>query len=301
MTPPDWPHKLLRKSADNGYSGGLDWCGTSALEVLQSGHGVVYAVFDSTAYLQSLHSASKLCCIGASPFSKGPLNISASAFQARALQQGDKWVYKNHCLTLSGQYHFHTSAMRIWQPPPVCVIDESSPGTPGLRHNLTRKLTGNIDLAIDHSANQRVERQLDCDMRLLGNWFYSPDDTPIPMTLTRLLGCGGGLTPAGDDILVGVLVTAVATKNTHKAGALSDWVRQHVQDLTSSISAAHLLAACNGQAIDALHHFINTALQHDVDQCTVETAAQQLQNYGNSSGYYALLGSLIVLDGAVGT
>lgn len=72
-----------------------------------------------------------------------------------------------------------------------------------------------------------------------------PIETQIPLTF--LLGAGPGLTPAGDDLLAGVLLALHYSDQGNCAKALWNLLEPQVNHRTNAISAAHLSLAAAGQ------------------------------------------------------
>ena len=133
------------------------------------------------------------------------------------------------------------------------------------------------------------------DLRL---WLEAPDDgaDELERGTCALLGLGPGLTPSGDDFLVGMLVALSEMSGMEDCAlqaGLSENVRRLAPIRTSQISTAHLLAACDGLASDALHRAVQTIL------CNTPALADDLTALaaiGHSSGWDALAGAVIVLD-----
>lgn len=129
------------------------------------------------------------------------------------------------------------------------------------------------------------------DLRL---WLDAPDDRAdaLERGVQALLGVGPGLTPSGDDFLVGMLVALHESGDRERQARLSEVVRRLALIRTSPISTAHLLAACDGMASDALHCAVQAVL------CNVPSLAGDLNTLaaiGHSSGWDALAGAVTVM------
>jgi len=127
----------------------------------------------------------------------------------------------------------------------------------------------------------------------LNRWIAHPNDCHLPDSVRAMIGCGEGLTPAGDDLLCGYLVTLHAL--AHPAGAtIAKAIQPELTRLTSRISAAHLRAACDGEAVQLLHDLIGAIVCNDRGGITQAIAA--LDHYGHNSGHYAMTGVLEALN-----
>ena len=112
--------------------------------------------------------------------------------------------------------------------------------------------------------------------------------TPGPVV--DLLGAGRGLTPSGDDCIVGVLVALHALGERRVGALVADTVARCAPRCTSRLSAAHLAAACAGEAIEPVHAAIEAVAGH----ASPGPALDALDEYGHGSGFDALAGVLIV-------
>ena len=105
------------------------------------------------------------------------------------------------------------------------------------------------------------------------------------VTATRLVGRGGGLTPAGDDVLAGFLVAAHAYG--FPAPAIRDLATSGAR--TTRLSAALLRYAARGESVPELRTFLR-ALGDGVD---LVTATDALLRIGHSSGTSLAVGALV--------
>jgi len=96
----------------------------------------------------------------------------------------------------------------------------------------------------------------------------------------QLGGRGPGLTPAGDDILAGVLfVASLAAQNRSEQDRLITIART-VE--TNDIAAAFLIWAAHGHSIEPVHDFVVGSTVHDRDRA--RRAASEVLRFGSSSG-----------------
>jgi hypothetical protein len=107
-----------------------------------------------------------------------------------------------------------------------------------------------------------------------------------------LAGLGGGLTPAGDDFIVGALLAAWAGLYGAGAARLGPGIVAAAVPRTTTLSGAYLRAAAHGEC--AAHwHALFAALQRR-DWLSARAAVQALVIIGHTSGADALAGFLAV-------
>lgn len=111
-----------------------------------------------------------------------------------------------------------------------------------------------------------------------------------------LIGLGPGLTPSGDDALVG-MEAALHAIASPTAGFLALAV-DDLEDRTTALAATLLRHAAAGEFAERLHTLVG-ALIGSADE-TIEPAIDQAVAWGATSGTDCLLGVLIGLDVAAG-
>jgi hypothetical protein len=117
---------------------------------------------------------------------------------------------------------------------------------------------------------------------------WAGDGARLQAAAARLAGLGQGLTPAGDDWLVGAMLWAwLAHPDPDRACAL---VAEAAAPRTTALSAAYLRAAAAGQCSAAWHRLL-PALCGGA-QAGLEGAAQGVLAAGHTSGADALAGFL---------
>jgi hypothetical protein len=127
----------------------------------------------------------------------------------------------------------------------------------------------------------------------------SPPYGPLSRGMTRgelparpvrdLVGLGPGLTPSGDDFLIGALAMLDALEQTNMHAALGRAVVA-AADRTSPLSASFLRAASAGHVGENLHTMVAAILTGDADASV--TAAARI---GHTSGWDALAGAVVTL------
>jgi hypothetical protein len=107
-----------------------------------------------------------------------------------------------------------------------------------------------------------------------------------------LAGLGGGLTPAGDDFIVGVLLAAWAGLYAPGAHMLAPSLAEAAAARTTTLSAAYLRAAAQGECIAHWHALFAALVQ--ADGAALPAAVSALVSIGHTSGADALAGFLAV-------
>ena len=115
-----------------------------------------------------------------------------------------------------------------------------------------------------------------------------------PASVARLLGAGPGLTPLGDDVLSGWLVTAAATDH-----AAADGVREAVRaqgSRTTLLSATLLGCAADGEALPEVRDLVHAS--GGLRPGRVDRAFDRLLSVGGTSGAGLAVGCLLALTHA---
>jgi hypothetical protein len=112
-------------------------------------------------------------------------------------------------------------------------------------------------------------------------------------TARQLAGLGGGLTPAGDDFLVGAMHAAWLTRPPREAALLSEVIASAATPLTTRLSAAWLRAAARGEAAAPWHTLFEALAA--CDERALLAAARRILSIGHTSGADALAGCVASL------
>lgn len=264
-------------------------------------------MFTNSVYLQANHT---ICCLGTSYLVNGPINIQSDLPALCGLNTGDPWVVANRALTLGNQYRLSTENSTCWNRSKKNIavnknqreLHNISVCVDIIEQVLSYHSAHIISSDFDNTTDKVVKEQLRRYSSLLTKTLQQPitfsNETAIPVELAGMIGCGDGLTPAGDDILVGAL-TALHFFNSNRFIKLREWVLLQAPNNTNTISLAHLTAACDGLAVELVHDVLEaTNVTHQLDNYKkklVSASAMKLANYGHSSGYFALSGILLVL------
>ncbi len=106
----------------------------------------------------------------------------------------------------------------------------------------------------------------------------------------KLAGLGAGLTPAGDDILLGAVLAARLIHPFKIATLLAEAIANTAAPLTTSLSAAWLMAAGKGDVASSWHQFFDALISEDAK--AVQDSVDRILAVGHTSGADALAGFL---------
>jgi hypothetical protein len=175
------------------------------------------------------------------------------------------------------------------------ILSSRAPNRRGLAHLFpyVRDLAAG---AVPRESVDFIEQRLASGLRDIVAAIRARDGTTFLSAAALLVGTGVGLTPSGDDVLLGVICGLMAR------GALTrppkDWLAtplrrlpNHFQGRTTAMSEALLLHATEGRFPERLLDFVNSL--ESGDAATVEDAAQALSTFGSSSGREMALGTLV--------
>lgn len=122
---------------------------------------------------------------------------------------------------------------------------------------------------------------------------FTGGSSEIEEALRFLIGRGKGLTPSGDDLLVGML--AIAHRSGRCGGTFLEVMKQLVfnEKLTTDVGRAYLKYAIHGQFSSSVLDVISQLMNDD--QPLLNRKMLRLMKMGHSSGADTLFGMLIGL------
>lgn len=114
-------------------------------------------------------------------------------------------------------------------------------------------------------------------------------DIPASLAASRkLAGLGNGLTPAGDDFIMGAVLAAWIIHPPHIARIFAKEITNTAARLTTSLSAAWLRSAGKGEAGILWHDLFGKLIATDAVQ--IQTSVNKILAIGETSGADALAG-----------
>jgi hypothetical protein len=225
--------------------------------------GEVLAVFSRAVYVVFPRGILVLTVPAAEP---GPLHIQVTALPRVSV--GDPAVSGGGELTVAGVRL--RGPARIWRPPPL-------PDPARVATTLRAVLRHRPDLDLAGGAGAADQPRLSATLRRRG----------LSVAAANLAGRGAGLTPAGDDVLAGLLLVARAADPGAEASlvGLARTVRTH------AISRAFLEQAARGRSVASLHALVAACAESDAD--AARGARRRLAGLGATSGLDLAYGVLV--------
>lgn len=283
---------------------------SSVAEVLkQSRRGTVLATFARSCYLEL---DGTIIAVVAEELLNGPLNVvirNDPAFPFDRITQGLAVTATAEAIDIEGAPSISLSEAVPWHPAlaPWSIEDVS-----GIAGNLTRLIDRVIAEAPADSFMHYVGRPLDDHSEIGGRpavrirhalavlWMAlrkgSPDATG--RAAERLAGLGGGLTPSGDDVLVGALV-ALAAMPWQNADQFCRVIVNTATGRTNKISEAYVRAAARGEASEAWQRLLAALAGESAEN--VIAAGRRVMAFGETSGADMLAGFLLATNALLST
>ncbi|MDJ0958342.1 MAG: DUF2877 domain-containing protein [Arenicellales bacterium] len=285
-------------------------CGQFAHELLQDGrNGRIAAVFEKAFYIRS---GDGVACIGTSALLSSPISVSIDTcrmtdWRPSELRVGVPWHVSDSNIVFGHNVRIYLEGVNVWRPHQPLRKRYNR----GLNHTMTafyrvvKKRASNKGLGMfivqpSLPEDQRLFTLVREPIEQLRRWLVTTmcrDSAGSPKTLQSvrpLLGLGPGLTPSGDDFLVGVMIALHAYGHEDMANEMWLNMRPWAVQLGNCISLAHLDAASKGLGFAPIHDFIN-ALQRD-DSSKMLAHLDSIDNIGHTSGWDTLAGVLTAVD-----
>jgi len=174
-----------------------------------------------------------------------------------------------------GDLTIHTANAKLWNP---CPDWEAL-------HARRDEITSHL------KSFPILDDQLSTPNSLISNLsiaIASEDISIAKANAAKLAGLGQGLTPAGDDFILGAIYAAWIIHPPETASLLARGMADIVVPLTTSLSAAWLRSSGKGEAGKPWHEFFEGLLLEDPSR--IQEAAGNILAIGETSGVEALAG-----------
>lgn len=190
-----------------------------------------------------------------------------------------------------GSWYIDLKAAQIWEPRLVYPTQPLSlnPAMASLIQPYTHwPNAAEVGLAASRRLSEAAVRL----NRAITQPESSETDKEIAAATGQLAGLGSGLTPAGDDFLVGVMAALWLTGKHNLLPKLADIAAPR----TTGLSAAFLRAAAQGEFIEPWHALAQALCTGEVE--AFRRAVEEVAQFGASSGRDALAGFTTTLQGS---
>jgi hypothetical protein len=196
-------------------------------------------------------------------------------------------ISQSPCLSIP-PYLITTDEAELWDPRPRwdTLCPHVAKALPWLRLALHRHTTPQA------IAVHQLPRFVEGVQQMCAGW-QNQDEDMIAQAVERLAGFGPGLTPAGDDGLMGVLYGVWATQAQPDEPLLGRVVGQ-AKKRTTTLSGAFLVAAAAGETVQAWHELVQAIGGGEGEG--VYAAAKGILAIGDSSGACALAGFITMIE-----
>jgi uncharacterized protein DUF2877 len=268
-------------------------------------HAEVEAVFERSFYLRS---GDMFVCVGEPAIGDGPLTLVADLGVSRplaglGLYPGQPAAISDRCTAIGDEVQLTFDRCVLWRQPrwpssgsprelnDLCgviarrIALESPPE--GLGRVFCRPEGGAGETPLARIARPRLAR---FESWLLGALTTDVSITGSPAPVTDLIGLGPGLTPSGDDVLVGALALLDAFSERNAHAALARAIAAIPQGSTSALSECLLKAAAVGHLGADLCCAVSAVVSG-----TAEEAVAAIRKIGHSSGWDMMVGILTTL------
>ena len=249
-----------------------------------SQHPRILHIFDQVCNL--INERGEVLSIVSPQIGNGPFNlvIEDDVFFSRHLSLESPISISQNQLTLA-DLTINTADAKLWNPRPdweklYARKDE-------MFNRLTTTPMPDHQPSIPNSLALRIGSEQASD---LSSALTKADISTAKTVASQLAGLGQGLTPAGDDFIMGALYAAWIIHPLEVAKPLVEEVANTAAPLTTSLSAAWLRSAGKGQAGVLWHDFFDVVIAGNSAQIPLQIT--KLLSVGETSGADALSGFL---------
>ena len=268
------------------------------------GFANVEAVFDRCLYLRS---DDDFVCIGGPDLGNGPITLIGNfeVLPAPKSLAGQVALISSERITIGNSVRFTLNHSELWRPTdwPLCPSPERltdictalasrvaicAPQEGLARYVVGWSETSGRSLSLTRIASPRIT--------IFERWMsglLEAKCTPVVTSreaVQGIIGLGPGLTPSGDDFLVGALAALDALGEREAHEAMSCATVDVLPGLTTPLSACFLRGAAARHLDEKLHRVVSSVITGDVD-AAIAIAAE----IGHTSGWDMIAGILTTL------
>ncbi len=145
------------------------------------------------------------------------------------------------------------------------------------------------DRAYDQFARELIDTAREAAARVF-NGLATRNLELVRAGARSLAGLGGGLTPSGDDYLVGIMYAVWTAGGAGEAAAICGQIAEVAGRRTTPLSRAWLRAAAAGEASSLWHELVGGLVMRDLR--SVQAVTRRMLALGHTSGADSLAGFL---------
>ncbi len=215
-------------------------------------HGRVHSVFERAINIE--HAAAGLVTVASRTVDNAPgtLIVDAVSLGAAGVQAGDQAVGGEGGLALGGRIGIRLEGATEWEPALLTYPQDDA------------RLRDNLEIVRASVERAQAGWSPACGADMLHRHASALCDAlrrghPVDACAwaRALLGLGPGLTPSGDDFLVGLFaVLHVAESPCGRLKGICAGILADADQRTNAISAAALAAAARGRVRESVHEFL---------------------------------------------
>ncbi|WP_042477464.1 DUF2877 domain-containing protein [Bacillus ndiopicus] len=284
---------IITKSADTYF---LDRVSLSAL------FGVVHSVFKRTINITCLDD-NELYTIGCEGIDNAPntLIVNLRSFEDFEIGTGNQVYINDTTISIGNKLSIPIKGVKLWES----ILPAYPANTNALQSNLLKMRqyieshgqNGGIKRKpfAENSFEHELERMIHERTNLLKSALMQQELIEAQRHAISLLGLGPGLTPSGDDFLVG-LFAVLCIRNSPCASytSICGEIVQKAKTATNEISYMAIKKASEGLVRESLISLLVALLYGNEEELT--KSLQQVLNIGSSSGTDIALGILCGLE-----
>jgi hypothetical protein len=253
-------------------------------------HPRILHIFDHACNL--INERSEVLSIVTPQIGNGPFNlvVESEILFTETINLNSPISSSPSHLTL-GNLAVRTGDAKLWSPRPDW--ERLHAGKDDIANQLTKLPMTNYQFyGLNTSLTTNVRNDSTTSLQsLISNLSRSLAITDLSFSLAatqKLAGLGAGLTPAGDDFIMGAIYAAWIIHPPEIASVLAQEITNTAVPLTTSLSAAWLRSAGRGEAGVVWHEFFNALITEN--KSAIQLQITKLLSIGHTSGADALAG-----------
>ena len=260
-------------------------------------------VFDRACNL--IASDSRVISLVTPDVGDGPFNLVVPAVDFSSHLTAESEVERDRGVIKVGELEIDAAAAQLWEPRPAWEALHRKVGpiraqVPFLTEILSAEaskggLAGLVvpQLVPESQAERRVLRSAQSPFEKLVDGLHHTDVFLVVEAASGLAGLGIGLTPDGDDLLLGCIFANWVLHATPVAGIIAVRIQETAAQRTTALSIEWLRSAARGECAWTWHALFEGLLQDRRE--AIDAAARLILQQGQTSGATALAGFVATL------